>query len=316
MQNILIELKNITKLCSNSLSINNLSLQILSGEIHSIVGMKGSGKSALVKIIAGIYELETYTGELIINGVTIDKNTKSNLKNIGVVYQDQNLIKDMTILENIFLGNEIKENGIIKWKKQIEMTYNLFEILNINLDPDTKLKSLSLGEQQLVKIIKAITKDPKIIIFDEPTIGLTKIELENLFCLIKKLKEKGITCIYFTKELEEALKISDRVSILKEGKIVFTEINKDLNKETILSLISGRESNRTKNIDLISQQWGITEREKEIIIFLIKGYSNKEISGKLFISINTVKTHIAKIYQKLGINQRIDLINLILDFKE
>lgn len=315
MPDYILEIKNLTKDFHSIKSLDNINVSIEKSEIHSIVGIKGAGKSTFVKILGGYYPYNTYSGEIIIEGNIQHFNSPKDSEDAGIsiVYQDQNLIDQMSVYENIFLGTEIMKLGIINWQKECSIATQLLQSVGLDVRNDLKLFNLSYGEQQLVKIAKAIYKNKKILVFDEPTVGLTEKELENFLSTLKKLKIDDITCIYLSHELKEVLNISDRITILNDGKVICTEKNEDLNEDWILNTMSGRKLERKKSIDFLLKEYGITEREKEIVLFLIRGYSNKEISNKLFISVNTVKTHIAKIYQKLGVSQRMDLANLFRD---
>jgi DNA-binding NarL/FixJ family response regulator len=134
--------------------------------------------------------------------------------------------------------------------------------------------------------------------------------MENFIELLKSMKNNGITSIYLSHELNEVLNFSDRITVLKDGKVICSEKNENLNEQWVMSNMSGRKLDRAQNIDIFLKEKGITEREKEIIFSVMKGLSNKEISDNLFISVNTVKTHIANVYQKMGVSQRMDLANL------
>ena len=312
MIDYILEIKDLTKEFGFVKSLDNINISVKKAEIYSIVGIKGAGKSTLVKILGGYFPSNTYSGDIIIDGkIQHFFSPKDSVKSgISVVYQDHNLIDEMNIFENILLGNELTTFGMISHKKECDKTNQLLKEVCLKANPALKLSELSYGEQQLVKIAKAIAKKAKILVFDEPAVGLTQYEFVNFISSLKKLKNNGITCIYLSHELKEVLNFSDRITILKDGKVICTEKNEDLDEEWVLTNMSGRKLERTKPVDVFLREHGITKREKEIILSLIQGYVIKEISDRLFISVNTVKTHVANIYQKLGVSQRMDLANL------
>jgi ABC-type sugar transport system ATPase subunit len=315
MSDLVLEIRNLTKEFRSIKSLNNINISFHKNEIHSIVGIRGAGKSTLVNILGGIYTFNSYKGEILIDGKSQYFNSPkdSSKAGISIVFQDFYLFEDKSILENIFLGNEISVFGKIFWNKECVECHELLEKVGLNVNPSAKLSSLSDGEQQLVKIAKAISKKSKIMIFDEPAIGLTEREMENFVGLLKNMKLNGITPIYLSHELNEVLNFSDRITVLKDGIVICSEKNENLNEQWVLTNMSGRKLDRTKNIDVFLKEKGITEREKEVIFSVMQGYSNKEISNNLYISVNTVKTHIANVYQKMGVSQRIDLANLFKD---
>jgi ABC-type sugar transport system ATPase subunit len=312
MGDFILEMNNVSKEFKRIRSLDGINLSFQKNEIHSIVGSKGSGKSTIVKILGGFYPHCSYQGNIVINGQiqNFNKPKDSEKAGISIVFQDMNLIEEMSVFENIFLGSEISRFGFISWKKECAKTIELLKKVGLKTSPSTKLSLLSDGEQQLVKIAKAISKASKILIFDEPAIGLTKREMENFIELLKSMKNNGITSIYLSHELNEVLNFSDRITVLKDGKVICSEKNENLNEQWVMSNMSGRKLDRAQNIDIFLKEKGITEREKEIIFSVMKGLSNKEISDNLFISVNTVKTHIANVYQKMGVSQRMDLANL------
>ncbi len=315
MSDYILEIKNLSKIIYPLQVLDNINISIERGELHSIVGAKGSGKSTIVKILGGVYPCNSYNGEILIDGkISHFFSPKDSEKaGISIVYQDSNLIDQLSVYENIFLGKEIQSLGIINWQKESSIAEDLLHQLGCYLRNDIKLSNLSFGEKQIVKIVKALYRKTPIVVFDEPATGLTVSEFEKFIFLLEKLKKNGISCLYFTSIVKEALSISDRITVLKDGITICTDKAEEFSEESLLNIMIGRKLDGIKSLDSLLKEYGITKREKEIIQFLVKGYSNKEISNRLYISVNTVKTHIENIYQKLNINQRIDLVNLFMN---
>ncbi len=294
--------------------IEDLSIEIRQGEIISVIGIRGSGKSTLARILGGYHCYGSYSGSIKIDEMELKLRSPkdSDMNGINVLYEDDYLFENLKIYENIYLGSEIRRDGFINWESEINGSKAVLERLHADIDFESRIFSLSFGERQLVKLAKTFVKDGKFIILDEPSVGLTQRECDSLFQIISELKNRGVGICYLTHEPKEALKISDRINIIKNGKFVHSSENDgSLTEDFILSSMTGRTSDREKSKDKTYKEYNITDREREIINYLLRGYSNKEISDKLFISINTVKTHIMNIYQKFGIDNRVELSNFI-----
>jgi ABC-type sugar transport system ATPase subunit len=244
MSDYILELINVSKEFPGVRALDNVNLQIKKGEIHAIVGENGAGKSTMMKIISGVYPKGTYTGSIVLEG--IEKHFSgikdSEKEGIAIIYQELALVKMMNITENIFLGNEFKNKfGVIDWNKAITCTKKILEQVGIDVIPTMQVINLGIGQQQLVEIAKALSKNAKLLILDEPTAALTESEAENLFQILKKLRNNGVTCIFITHRLQEVFKICDRVTVIRDGKSIATQDVSNVTEDKIISLMVGRD---------------------------------------------------------------------------
>jgi ABC-type sugar transport system ATPase subunit len=236
VENIL-EIKDFSKSFPGVKALDKVSIEVREGEIHALLGENGSGKSTLTKCIVGAYKKDQ--GLLYFKGMERDFKSpiESFAEGLSVVYQERSLIPQLTILQNIMLGNEFSNKmGILNEKKARDLFREVSEQYQFNINPDLLVKNLGVAEQKLVEIIKALVRQSKLIIMDEPTASLSEDEIEHLFLIIAKLKEKGISVIYITHLLDEVFKITDRITILRDGKKVTTKKTNEMTKEEIIIL--------------------------------------------------------------------------------
>jgi len=240
VKNVL-ELKHITKQYPGVIALNDVSISFKVGEIHSIMGENGAGKSTMIKIIAGA--INQNEGTVIIDEDEFTKLTPSlsKEKGIGVIYQEFNLVPSLNVAENVFLGDHIGGKYIQNKKSMHEKTQMIFKDLNVNIDTYSMVGLLSTAQQQMVEIAKAISKDVKILIMDEPSAAISINEVEKLFLIIRKLQQKGVTIIYVSHRMDEVFRISDSVSILRDGRYIATKSMKDTNRKELVNLMVGRE---------------------------------------------------------------------------
>ncbi len=237
----MIEMKNITKRYPGVVALDNVRLQVRKGEVHALLGENGAGKSTLIKTLAGAIHPDE--GEIIIQGKSY-RHMEPRLAmelGIGVIYQEFNLISYLTVANNIFLGNEPVKGTSIDEKKCNEECLKVFERLGLNLDPKAQVKTLSVAYQQLVEIAKAVSKNAKVLIMDEPTAALSGKEVDMLLDLVRKLREEGISIIYISHRLEELFEVADRVTIMRDGQYIETLDIKDCTRPRLISLMVGRE---------------------------------------------------------------------------
>ena len=218
----ILELKGITKQYPGTLAVDHVDLSIRRGEVHAIVGENGAGKSTLIKMLSGA--VMPTSGTIIFEGKEYKRFAPSEAihKGIGVIYQEFNLVPGLSIAANIFLGREYRQNVFLNDREAEREAQKLIDEWQVNLDPRAAVKSLSIAEQQIVEIIKAISQDVKLLIMDEPTASLTLDEVSTLFRLTRQLQERGVTIIYISHRLEEIFEICDRVSVLRDGHHVTT----------------------------------------------------------------------------------------------
>nr|WP_325205501.1 sugar ABC transporter ATP-binding protein [uncultured Oscillibacter sp.] len=245
MSEAVVSTHNITKSFGGIKAIQDINLEFYSGEIHALMGENGAGKSTLCKILSGAYTPDS--GSVEINGKKFSSLTPQLAKSLGVgmIYQEFNLVNELTVYENIFLGKEIKLGLINDNRRMIEQTEKLFERLSIKIDPLAKVKNLSVAYCQLVEIAKTLQENSKIIVFDEPTAPLTESEIQVLFDIIRRLREEGLTIIYISHRMDEIEALTDRVTIMRDGTAIKTLNTKDTSRQEIIRLMIGRSLNET-----------------------------------------------------------------------
>lgn len=240
MSTKLLEMDNIVKTFVKNTVLKNVHFDLYAGEVHALMGENGAGKSTLMKILTGIHEKNegtvTYLGE-----EKNYSNTKESQEDgIAIVHQELNLMNDLTASENIFIGREETKYGFINDKATVNKTKELFSRLNVNIDPNVKVDNLTVGQQQMVEIAKAISMDAKIIIFDEPTAALTANEIEELFKIIEDLKRENIGIVYISHRMDEIKRITDRITVLRDGEYIGTKDTKSVSKDEIINMMVGR----------------------------------------------------------------------------
>lgn len=242
MNDYILEMKNISKHFPGVKALDQINIKIKNGEIHSLCGENGAGKSTLIKILSGVYSSESFDGEIIVEGINREFENIADAEAYGIVciHQELALVPELTIQENIFLGNEPNNFGVIKQDDMFNETKKLLENLELDLNPNEKVKNLGIGQQQLVEIAKALSKNAKILILDEPTSALTEKESEVLLEIMNKLKVQGVTSIYISHKLDEVLSISDSVSAIRDGKFIGTRDIQDVTKDDIIYMMVGR----------------------------------------------------------------------------
>jgi len=243
--NIILEMKNITKTFPGVKALENVNLQVKQGEIHALCGENGAGKSTLMKVLSGVYGHGTYEGDIIFQGKTCEFRDIKQSEELGIViiHQELALIPYLSIAENIFLGNERKKGGIIDWNETLQRTQELLTKVGLNESPNTLITNIGVGKQQLVEIAKALSKEVKLLILDEPTAALNENDSENLLQLMLEFKRQGISCILISHKLNEISKVADSVTILRDGQTIETlDMHKDeITEDRIISGMVGRD---------------------------------------------------------------------------
>ena len=240
MNKKILEMKNIEKQFSGVSVLKNVSFDLFSGEVHSLMGGNGAGKSTLMKILTGIYKADG--GDVICFGEKCEFHSvkESRKAGINIIHQELNQVQDLSVAQNFFLGRELLYGGIfIDDKKMEEESRKLLNYVGVNIDPSEKIGSLTIGKQQMVEIVKAVSFETKILILDEPTAALSEPEVEELFRIMNELKSKGIGMIYISHRMDEIKRISDRVTIMRDGECTGTVNAKETTKEQIIKMMVG-----------------------------------------------------------------------------
>lgn len=239
----LLEMKNITKSFGAVKAIDDVSLRLNAGEIVSLCGENGSGKSTLMKVLCGIYPYGSYDGDIVFAGETLQVNhiRDTERKGIAIIHQELALVKHLTVLENIFLGSEISRHGVLDYDLMTLRCQKLLNQVSLSISPDTRVGDLGLGQQQLVEIAKALNKQVRLLILDEPTASLTEQETTVLLEIIRDLQQHDIACIYISHKLNEVKAISDTICVIRDGKHIGTRDAAGMSEDDIITMMVGRE---------------------------------------------------------------------------
>jgi len=240
----ILQMQNITKSFSGVKAIDDVCLEVRCGDIHSICGENGAGKSTLMKVLSGVYPHGSYEGKIFYQGSeAVFKDIKES-ENAGIViiHQELTMIPELSVTENIFMGNEVVSKGLIDWDEQRHQVSKLLLSVGLTVNPDTLLKHLGVGQQQLVEIAKALSKSVKLLILDEPTSALNEVDSANLLSLIRSLKTRGITAIMISHKLNEIAAISDAVTVIRDGHVIETYpvVAGQVDEERIIRSMVGR----------------------------------------------------------------------------
>lgn len=239
----LLEMREIVKEFPGVRALDGVSLSLDAGEFHALVGENGAGKSTLMKVLSGVYPAGSYMGEIMIEGspARFRGIRDSEAAGIAIIFQELSLVKELSVGENIFLGREPASLGIINWSELYHKATKPLTDLGLDIDPRVAVGNLGIGQQQLVEIAKALSQNARIVVLDEPTAALTEAEVETLFGILDGLKKRGVGMIYISHKLDEVLRLSDRVTVLRDGRTVATHAAAGLTKNTIISEMVGRE---------------------------------------------------------------------------
>lgn len=252
----ILDLKNITKWYGGVQALNKVDFEVEKGEIHCLIGENGSGKSTLIKIISGVVQPEP-GAEIIVEGEKVAKmNSELSLnKGIQVIYQDLSLFPNLTVAENIAIYlHQRKGIGIVNWKEINEIAEKALAKIDIDLDLEKPVSSLSIADRQLVAITRALALDAKIIIMDEPTASLANYEVSQLFKIIRDMQSRGITTIFVSHKLDEIMEISENVTILRDGNKVGTYSDRELDNKKISYLMSGEEIDYSNKLSRVEEE--------------------------------------------------------------
>ncbi|MBS6776935.1 MAG: sugar ABC transporter ATP-binding protein [Butyricicoccus pullicaecorum] len=237
-----LEMKDISKTFPGVKALDHVQLQVKPGEVHALMGENGAGKSTLMKILMGIYTKDN-GGEIIFNGQPYHVSNPKEAMDHGVamIHQELNPILDMSVYENIFVGREIRKNGLVDAKAEIAEAEKLIKECGLHVSPKENLRNLTVAQCQLIEIIKAISINAKVIVMDEPTAAITDREVELLFEHIRSLTAKGVAIIYISHRMDEIFSICDRVSVYRDGQYIGSGDTKDLDEAQLIKMMVGRE---------------------------------------------------------------------------
>jgi D-xylose transport system ATP-binding protein len=238
-----LEMRDITKSFPGVRALDGVTFDLHKGEVHALVGENGAGKSTLMKILGGVYPHPQYGGAIFIEGNEqhFGRVREAEKAGIAVIYQELSLVREMTVGENIFLGREPRKFGVIRWEELDRRARELLADLHLQIDPHIPVRSLGIGQQQLVEIAKALSQNARILVLDEPTAALTDSEVETLFVILNKLRARGVGMIYISHKLNEVFRISDRITVLRDGKTVDTDVTSKWTEAKVIARMVGRE---------------------------------------------------------------------------
>ena len=279
----LLQMKKVVKTFPGVVAVDDVDFDVKYGEVHALVGENGAGKSTLIKILGGVYDLEQ--GIILFDGeeVVITSTHQSQSRGISVIYQEFNLIPDLSVAENIYVGREPKRiaGRFINWKKLNADAQEVLDRLEVQIDPKSYVSDLPVAERQMVEIAKALSFKSKLIIMDEPTATLTEREVKKLFEIINGLRKEGVSIIYISHRLEEAFELSDRITVLRDGKKIGTKISADTNENEIIEMMVGKvvknyfagERKAQKEADLIMEvkNYSIADHIDDVSFKLYRG---------------------------------------------
>jgi len=244
-EDTILEFRNVTKEFPGVTALSDVSFTVRRGEIHGLCGENGAGKSTLMKILAGVYPYGTYSGTVLYNGKELKLQNgaiqAAVREGISIVYQELTLVPAMTVAENIFLGREPVERGSIDWDRLHSETRSILEKYRLDVRPQDVVRNLGIGQMQMTEIAKALSEDAQVLILDEPTSALSEVEIDRLMEILQTLKARGVTCIYITHKMNEFFRITDQLTVLRDGKVVSSRPTTEFTPEKVVSLMVGRE---------------------------------------------------------------------------
>ncbi|MGN1319555.1 MAG: sugar ABC transporter ATP-binding protein [Acutalibacteraceae bacterium] len=240
MNDVILEMKGIQKFFSGVHALKSVDFELRAGEVHALMGENGAGKSTLIKVLCGIHKRDAGTIKYFGKEVNFSDISESQAAGISVIHQELNMMNHLTVAQNIYIGREPKKGIMIDDAKMEREAKALFDRIGVNIDPSVKLGTLTVGKQQMVEIAKAVSHECKLLVLDEPTAALTQPEVEELFKIMNDLRDKGIGMIYISHRMDEINRISDRVSVMRDGEYIGTLITKETTKDEIVKMMVGR----------------------------------------------------------------------------
>jgi D-xylose transport system ATP-binding protein len=239
----LLELRAITKEFPGVRALDGVSFDLGEGEVHALCGENGAGKSTLIKILCGFYPSGSYGGEILLSGQPVHFRSLKAAESHGIalIAQELALVPELSVAENLVLGHEPVRHGLIDWDAVAKNAQTALARVGLDVDPDRPVKELGIGQQQMVEIAKALAKDARILVLDEPTAALTEADAQRLLAVIGELRARGVSSIYISHRLEEVFQIADRITVLRDGRSVATHPTRELTTDKVISMMVGRE---------------------------------------------------------------------------
>jgi putative multiple sugar transport system ATP-binding protein len=239
----ILEMQNITKTFPGVKALDDVTFSVKEGEIHCLVGENGAGKSTLMKILSGVYPSTDYEGNIVFDGKVVQFKSIRDSEQLGIaiIHQELALIPELSVYENIFLGHEIQHQGFIDWNKTIQQVDQYLAMVGLDVKPELPVKRLSVGKQQLIEIAKALSKQVRLLILDEPTAALNEEESENLLALLRKLQTQGVSSIMISHKLKEVIDIAETITVLRDGKTISSLPKNEMTMQSIIKNMVGRE---------------------------------------------------------------------------
>lgn len=243
MGQYILNMENIVKEFYGVKALDGVSLRVAKGEIHALCGENGAGKSTLMKVLSGEHPYGSYTGKIVFEGKELKMVNINDSEKVGIaiIHQELALIKQLSVAENIFLGSEIATHGIVNFSEQLKITEELLNRVKLNISPLTLVGDLGIGQQQLIEIAKALSKNAKLLILDEPSASLSESEVEVLMGILTELKQQGVTCIYISHKLNEVTRICDNVTVIRDGSTIGQVPISEVNQDKLVKMMVGRE---------------------------------------------------------------------------
>ena len=240
MGETILKMQGIQKYFSGVHALNGVNFELRAGEVHALMGENGAGKSTLIKVLCGIHKRDGGSVELFGEEVNFNNIAESQEAGISVIHQELNMMNHLTVAQNMFIGREFKKGFLVDDGAMVREAQALFDKMGVKIDPTVKLGSLTVGKQQMVEIAKAISRECKLLVLDEPTAALTLPEVEELFKIMNELRDKGIGMIYISHRMDEINRISDRVTVMRDGEYVGTVNTAEVTKDDIVKMMVGR----------------------------------------------------------------------------
>jgi ribose transport system ATP-binding protein len=263
-------------------ALNNASLSVYKGEVHALVGENGAGKSTLMKVLTGIHKKDS--GTIRLYGKVIEPNgpKDSQALGIGIIHQELNLMPHLTVAQNIFIGREPMRGVFVNQSVENKQAREMLKALNVDIDPSLPVSRLTVAMQQMVEIAKALSYNSELLVMDEPTAALTENEIQELFKVIRSLREKGHGIIYISHRLDELPQISDRVTVMRDGQYIATKNISEVTKEQIISMMVGRTIyERPKEKSMVAKDAPVVLKVEHLLANNVKDVSFELRKGEI-----------------------------------